>query len=133
MDELVTRITSQLIGRLDGPLAFRFILQPTVAAIYAIHDALADAREGKPAYFWSILTGQTSRWSQLSEGWHHVARVILLGVIMDVIYQLMVFRMIYPFELVVIVLTLAFLPYLLLRGPLNRLARYWAEHRPRHV
>ncbi len=32
---------------------------------------------------------------------------------------------IYPLELVIVVLSLAFIPYLLLREPVNRLARYW--------
>jgi hypothetical protein len=44
---------------------------------------------------------------------------------MDVIYQFMVFRWVYPVELVIVVLALAFLPYLLLRGPINRLTRRW--------
>jgi hypothetical protein len=38
-------------------------------------------------------------------------------------YQLIVFRWIHPVELVVVVLLLAFVPYLLIRGPVNRLAR----------
>jgi hypothetical protein len=33
--------------------------------------------------------------------------------------------MIYPFELVVIVLALAFVPYVIVRGPINRIARAW--------
>jgi len=44
---------------------------------------------------------------------------------MDVLYQLIEFKTIYPGELIVIVLTLAFVPYLLLRGPINRIARHW--------
>jgi hypothetical protein len=121
MDDTLAGIVSDLIGRLDGPFSFRFVLQPMVAACYAVYDGLADAREGRRAYFWSMLTHPSERRALLVEGWHHVARVMGLGVVMDVIYQLVVFKWIYPIELVVVVLGLAFVPYLLLRGPVNRL------------
>jgi Ca2+/Na+ antiporter len=54
-----------------------------------------------------------------------VLRVILLGVAMDAIYQVLVFGRIYPGELIVVVLLLAFVPYVLFRGPANRLAALW--------
>jgi hypothetical protein len=44
---------------------------------------------------------------------------------MDAIYQLKLFRWIYPGELVLVVLLLAFVPYLLMRGPINRVVRSW--------
>ena len=125
MDELLNRFVSDLVGRLHGPFAFRFILQPLMAGIAALHDGLADARGGRPAYFWSILTNPSARRALLREGWHRVARVIVLGVVMDVLYQLIEFRTIRPLQLVVIVLTLAFIPYVLLRGPIGRIARHW--------
>ena len=53
--------------------------------------------------------------------------MILLGSAMDAIYQWIVFRWIHPVELVVVVLLLAFVPYVLLRGPVDRIAR--ARHR----
>jgi hypothetical protein len=127
MDDLLTRIVPDVIDRLHGPFAFRFVLQPLMAAIYAVHDGIADAREGSPAYFWSVLTHPVERWELLHEGWNRVARVIVFGVVMGVLYQLIVFKWIYPFQLVVIVivLALAFVPYLLLRGPVNRIAVHW--------
>jgi hypothetical protein len=63
--------------------------------------------------------------SPAGDGATHELRVLVLGVVMDVIYQFMVFRWVYPVELVIVVLALAFLPYLLLRGPINRLTRRW--------
>jgi len=119
---------SELMGRVDGPFAFRFVLQPIMAAIYAIRDGVADARDARPAYLWSILTEPAGRRALLREGWHHVVRVLVLGVVMDVLYQVIVLKAIRPLQLVVIVLGLAFLPYLLLRGPVNRIARHWIAH-----
>jgi len=42
---------------------------------------------------------------------------------MDVIYQYLVFRWFYPGEAVIVAFVLAFVPYLLIRGPVNRIAR----------
>ena len=44
---------------------------------------------------------------------------------MDVIYQFIVFDTFHPAEAVIIALLLAFVPYLLLRGPIARVARWW--------
>jgi hypothetical protein len=123
MDEILARFWDDLIGRTTGPLTFRFILQPLMAVLYAYRDGRSDARAGRPPYFWTILTEPGERGALLHQGWAAMARVIGLGVVMDVIYQLTVLGRLYPGELIVIVLLLAFVPYLLLRGPFNRLMR----------
>ena len=51
--------------------------------------------------------------------------MIGLGVAMDLIHQVMGLRSVRPLRLVVIVLAVAFVPHLLLRGPVNRIARYF--------
>jgi len=125
----LTDVGSDLIGRLHGPFSFRFLLQPIMAAIYAVRYGVQDAREGKPAYFWSVVAHPAERRALLREGWHHVLRVVTIGVVMELLYELIVFKTIQPFQLVVIVLGLAFVPYLLLRGPVNRIARHWMSSR----
>jgi hypothetical protein len=100
-----------------------------VAMLYAIRDGIKDAHAGRPEYFWSLLTGRSDRRELLHEGWTAVARVIGLGALIDLIYQLMVFRRVYPLQLVVVVLILAFVPYLLLRGPVKRIARRFMRAR----
>jgi hypothetical protein len=44
--------------------------------------------------------------------------------VMDVIYQYIVLRTFYPVEALIVVLVLAFLPYLIARGLVNRIVRY---------
>jgi hypothetical protein len=129
MDEWWNRFWADMIGRTTGPFAFRFLLQPTVAMLYAIRDGVKEAHAGRPAYFWSLMTGRGDRRELLHEGWTAVARVIGLGAVIDLIYQIMVFHRVYPFQLVVIVLLLAFVPYLLLRGPVGRIARHFMRTR----
>ena len=131
IDDTLARISSDLFGRLEGPLSFRFVLQPLMAAFYAARDGVRDAHQGRPAYFWSLISGRGDRWDLLREGEHAVIRVIALGVVMDVIYQLIVFHWIHPVELIVTVLTLAFVPYLLLRGPISRIAKLFIAKKVR--
>src|SRR5262245_26201109 len=121
---------SDLVARVHGPLSFRFLMQPAMALIYAARDGIVDARQDRPPYFWAIFTRPGERWDLLREGGRAVLRVIALGVVMDIVYQLFVFHRIHPVQLVVIVLTLAFVPYLITRGPINRIGRAWMT---RHV
>ncbi len=65
------------------------------------------------------------RSGRLWEGIISTARIIILGVVMDTIYQWVVFKTFYPGQAVVIAILLAFVPYLLLRGPIERIARRW--------
>jgi hypothetical protein len=112
------RLWHDLIERPDAPMRFRFILQPVMAAIVAIRDGLKDVRAGRTPYFWRAL-GVT----RLREGLNATARIILLGIIMDAIYQIIVLKRFYPGETVPVAVVLAFVPYLVIRGPAARIAR----------
>lgn len=120
---MIVRGLLNLIDRFGGPMTFRVILQPLMASIFALRDGLKDAREGKPPYFWELVTGPTPRLQILRGGWRSVSRVFTVAIIIDVIYQLKVQRWIYPLELLSIAILLAVVPYLFVRGPVNRLVR----------
>jgi hypothetical protein len=123
------RIWQNLLERPSGPKAFRFILQPIMATIAALADGVKDARTGRDPYLWTILTNPAKRGSRLHEGLIATARVILLGLCIDLIYQFIVFDTFHPAEAVIIAGLLAFVPYLLLRGPITRVARWWLGRR----
>lgn len=131
VDDLLTRFWSDLVGRVHGPLSFRFVLQPLMALVFATRDGIVDARQERAPYFWTIFTRPGERWDLLREGGKAVTRVIALGVLMDVAYQLLTFHRIYAPQLIVIVLALAFLPYVVFRGPINRIAKAWMTRRVR--
>lgn len=116
------RFWHDLIARPDAPMRFRFILQPLMAAAAAIHDGLKDARAGRAPYFWTMLLTPAERTARLNEGLNATARIILIGLVMDIIYQILVLGTFYPNESVVIAVVLAFLPYVILRGPVRRIA-----------
>ena len=52
---------ANLIGRIGGPLTFRLIVQPTVAAFFAIRAGVKDFREGRSPYGWVILSDPIKR------------------------------------------------------------------------
>jgi hypothetical protein len=122
--EVRHRVWQQLIDRPTGPMAFRFVLQPVMAAIAALRDGVKDAKSGRSPYFWTLLANPLERFGRLNEGLISTARIILLGLCMDVIYQLIVLKTFYPGEAVIVAAALAFVPYVLLRGPIARIARW---------
>jgi hypothetical protein len=127
MDATWQRMGEDLIGRLDGPLHFRLFMQPAMAIFFGIRDGIKDARAGNPAYFWTICAHPSHAKDLLKNGLRSVARVLIFGLVMDAIYQLIALHWFYPGEAILAVLLLAFVPYLLIRGPANRIAKWWAS------
>lgn len=123
MDDIWMRIVGDMTDRVSGPMKFRLLLQPAMAAILAIKAGLADARTGKPPYFWALFTDPTHRAEMLKDGWKSVGKVFVLAMVLDAIYQIIVMRFVYPGEVVIVAVLLAIVPYLLLRGLVTRLAR----------
>ncbi len=123
MDDFWVRIGSQLVARVSGPMKFRLVLQPAMAAFFAIRSGLADARAGKPPYFWALLSDPGQRAGMIKDGWKSIGRVFILAVVLDVIYQIIVLRFVYPGEAIIVAFILAIAPYLILRGLVTRVAR----------
>jgi hypothetical protein len=123
VEDLLVRVVENLIGRVSGPMKFRLILQPLMAAVFAVRDGLKDAREDRPPYFRAIFTHPDQRWDMLRDGWKSVGKVFVIAVIIDLVEQFIVFRWFYPGEALLVALILAFIPYLLIRGSVNRIAR----------
>jgi hypothetical protein len=125
--DYLARLWDEIAARPDGPMAFRFYLQPVMSMIYAIVSGLKDAREHKPPYFWDMFTDPTHRAELIRDGWKSVRNVFILAIVMDVIYQMIVLKGLRPVEGLLVSVVLAILPYLLVRGPVNRLARLFEK------
>lgn len=124
MEEWLIRIVDNLLDRVSGPMKFRLILQPLMAIIFAVRSGLKDSKEGRPAYFWAIFTDSRNRKEMLQDGWKSVGRIFVLAIIIDAIYQIIELHWFYPFEAFIVAIVLAIIPYLLIRGPVNRAARH---------
>lgn len=127
MRDYFVRIWTDLTARVGGPMSFRLLLQPAMALLFAIRDGVNDARAGRPPHLWALLTNQGNRREIMRSGWKAVGRVFILAILMDCIYQLIVIRWIYPLEALLTAILLAILPYLLVRGPVDRIARHWTR------
>src|SRR5262249_42537855 len=125
VEDMLARVWENLLGRVGGPMTFRLVLQPIMATLLAVRAGVKDAREGRPPYLWTILTDPVQRPILIREGWKSTARVFFLAIIMDIIYQLIVLHWVYPGEIMIVAVLLAIVPYLVLRGPVNRFVRRW--------
>jgi hypothetical protein len=127
--EVNDRLWTDIGGRAHGPMRFRYVLQPTMAAIAALHDGIDDVRRGHKAFFWTALLDRTQPTGRLREGLNSTTRILLLGICMDVIYQHRALHSFYPAEAVLFALLLAVLPYFVFRWTVEHVARWWFARR----
>jgi len=123
MDHMWERVGTQLLARVSGPMKFRLVLQPCMAAFFAIRAGLADAKAGRPPWFWELVSNPPGRSDMIKEAWKRIGKVFILAVVLDVVYQLIVIHFVYPGETLIVAFVLAIVPYVLLRGPAMRVAR----------
>jgi len=123
--EINQRMWRDFFDRPGGPMSFRFYLQPIMAIIAAVHDGINDARAGRTPYLQKLFGRPDHLSETLGEALHATARIVLLALGMDAIYQLTVLDTFYPGEMVMVALILAVIPYVLVRGPIALVARRW--------
>ncbi len=129
MVESFSQMWHEISERPDGPLAFRFYLQPLMAMYFAVRDGIRDAKAGKPAYLWSLFTDPTHWRERVREAWKSVGKLFVFAFCLDAVYQLVVLKGLRPVEGLITAIALALVPYVLLRGPANRLFRLLARRR----
>jgi hypothetical protein len=123
MDELLSRVWNQLLERTAGPFHFRFILQPLAASALAIRAGLNDAKTHQAPYLWHMLSVPSERSALIRSGWKDIGKVLTMALVLDGIYQLIMFRWFYPVEALIVAFVLGIFPYALIRGPVARIAR----------
>jgi hypothetical protein len=121
---VTSSLWEMLIGRIEGPLTLRLLLQPAIATFFAVRSGLKDARSGRPAYLWKVFTNSAYRYELLHHGWKDVRTVFLMAVLLDSVYQGIEFHWIYLGQAVLVAIILAIVPYVLIRGPVNRLVSW---------
>jgi len=125
MQEMLSRFLGDIVGRIDGPMASRLILQPLVASLIAVRDGVEDAREGRSPYLSTIIGRPFQRFRLLRKGLKSILRVLFLAILFGAVYQVFVLHRFYPAETLVVAFALACVPYALLRGSVTRMARMW--------
>jgi hypothetical protein len=54
-----------------------------------------------------------------------IAKVFFVAVIIDLIYEIIVFQAIYVGQSMIVAVAVALVPYVLIRGPINRVVQRW--------
>jgi hypothetical protein len=127
LEDLFARIWSNLLERTEGPMHFRFFIQPGMSLLFAIRAAIRDAKSGTVPYLWRLIYSDGKRKAVAKEAWKDVGKVFIIGTILDIIYQLIVIYgtktedRFYPLESVIVAFLLAIVPYIIFRGPVNRI------------
>jgi len=109
--------------RLAGPGRFRFVLQPVIATLLGIRSGRADARAGRPPYLYGVLVHRELRGELVRTGFETVVNLVLVGILLDAIFQWVILGVSHPGAALVVGPVLIVGPYSLARALSNRLAR----------
>ena len=131
MEDFLIRFFENIVGRLEGPMNLRIIFQPIMATIFACIGGWSDAKNDDPIYFWSIFQRKTTFREVRKIAWKGVGRVFIAAMILDVIYQIIVLKWVYPGETITVATILVFVPYLIIRGPVSLLFKKFMGQRAR--
>ena len=123
IQDAVKTAVEELLGRASGPLHFRLIMQPIVAALLAIKAGKRDADAGEPAFLWELFTRPEQRSRLVASAWKDIGKIFIVALVLDTAYQLIVVRSFHLVQTLIVGTVLAILPYALLRGPVARLMR----------
>jgi hypothetical protein len=112
----------ELPQRFTGPGRLRFILQPLFATLLGVRGGLADARAGNPPYLFGLLFGAGRRRESLRSGAAAIRNLLAVGIVLDVVFQLVLYREVHPGAAVIIGPILTCAPYALCRALTRRVA-----------
>lgn len=137
MPNLFYEIWENLVARTRGPLNFRFVLFPVLAVLFALRAAMRDVKKQRPPYLWRLLSTWKERRAVIQEGRRDLGNLFVFAMLLDILYQVVVVYILqgteifYPLESIFVALILTILPYVLIRGPANRLIRkIYAKKKP---
>lgn len=120
----------ELPQRFTGPGRLRFILQPLTAILLGIRGGLRDAKAGNPPYLFGLLFASERRRELLRSGVAAIRNLVALGIIMDIVFQLIIYHSVHPAPALVIGPILVCFPYALSRA-LTTHAEAWRRASPR--
>jgi hypothetical protein len=113
----------ELPRRFTGPGRLRFILQPVIAILLGLRGGLADARAGNPPYLFGLLFHTGRRRELMQSGVAAISTLLVMGIILDVVFQWVLYRAVHPGAALVVGPILICVPYSVSRALTNRVAR----------
>ena len=121
--DALDRAVGELLGRASGPMHLRLIMQPAMATFFAIRAGLRDARENQSPFLWTFLTAPSERRRLAISVWKDVGKIFVIALILDTVYQIIALHQFRILQTLLVAVILAVVPYVLIRGPVTRIAR----------
>lgn len=132
MEDFLIQTWKELVGRLDGPLRIRIVLQPVLSSIVGLLIGIKDARAGRPSFVWALVRDdRLHRRERLREAWRDMARIFVAAIIIDLIYQIIVLHWLHPLQALLVASTLALVPYSLARVTTRHITSFWLNRQTR--
>jgi hypothetical protein len=113
----------ELPQRFTGPGRFRFILQPATAILLGILGGIRDTKAGNPPYLFGLLFTRGYRREFLRSGVAAIRNLLAVGIIMDVVFQLILYRSVHPGAALVVGPLFICAPYAMSRALTTRVRR----------
>jgi hypothetical protein len=120
---LSRQFLEELSRRFTGPGRFRFFLQPMLAVLLGVRGGLADAKAGNAPLLLGLLFSVGRRKELLRSGAAAISTLVAMGIILDVVFQLVIYKAVHPGAALVVGPILFCVPYALSRVLTTRLAR----------
>jgi len=118
-----SQFLEELPRRFSGPGRLRFILQPLAAILFGVRCGLRDAKSGQTPYISAFLF-HAHKWKELlHSGLAAVGHLLVMGILLDAVAQLLIYKQIHPAAALVIGPILICVPYALARCLTARPAR----------
>jgi hypothetical protein len=93
-----------------------------LAILLGVRGGLADARAGNPPYLFGLLFHAGRRRELMQSGVAAISTLLAMGIILDVVFQFILYQAVHPGAALVVGPILICLPYALSRALTNRLA-----------
>jgi hypothetical protein len=118
------RFIEEMLSRLSGPGRFRFLFQPCAAILLGLRDGARDARAGAAPFLSALMLHRTQRTELFRDALASVRNLVLMAILLDVVSQVVLFRMVHPGAALLLGPVLIGLPYVISRALTNRIARW---------
>ena len=117
------RFFEDIPKRLAGPGRLRFVFQPAMAICLGWRAGRADAPAGRPPYLYRLLLHAEHRAARVREMWEGIAVLLLMGILLDSVFQWVLLGVSYPGAALVVGPVLITVPYLAARSAAGRVGR----------
>ena len=118
-----SQFLEELPQRFSGSGRLRFILQPLIAILLGVRGGMTDARVGNPPYLFGLFFAAGQRRELLRSAGEAISILLAMGIILDVVFQLVLYREVHPGAALLIGPILICTPYAITRALTNRLTR----------